>query len=155
MFTHNCQNLELIPLTVKLMSMKRMSHLIIHSITLHSKSICSMSFQVISLFIKLSKWKHLVRHIYTNLAPWQNDQTFSYETQELAKGGNSELKNKFSIHFQIIPLHTNFCFFRFILLFLLIILQFKLYIYLPFAQILTKDISMWETLQSFPHGKIN
>lgn len=75
-----------------------------------------MSFQVISLFIKLPKWKHLVRHIYTNLAPWQNDQTFSYGTQELAKGGNSELKKKFSIHFQIIPLHTNFCFFRFILL---------------------------------------
>lgn len=43
-----------------------------------------------SLFGKLPKRKHLVRHIYTNLAPWQNDQTFSYGTQEFAKGGNSE-----------------------------------------------------------------
>lgn len=49
-----------------------------------------MSFQVISLFGKLPKRKHLVRHFYTNLAPWQNDQTFSYGTQEFAKGGNSE-----------------------------------------------------------------
>lgn len=135
--------------------MKRISHLIIHSITLHSKSICSMSFQVISLFIKLPKWKHLVRHIYTNLAPWQNDQTFSYGTQELAKGGNSELKKKILYSLSNHPITYEFCFFRFILLFVLIILQFKLYIYLPFAQILTKDISMWETLPSFPHGKIN
>lgn len=138
--------------------MKRMSHLIIHSITLHSKSICSMSFQVISLFIKLSKWKHLVRHIYTNLAPWQNDQTFSYGTQELAKGGNSKfLKNPtFSSHFHKSSNYIRiFAFLVYSFICILIILQFKLYIYLPFAQILTKDISMWETLQSFPHGKIN